>query len=60
MTKWERRWKLCVYLGVPLVLVAVVLTGLGLLSVQNLSSNVTARQFINDHATAIRNLFIRN
>ena len=60
MTKWEHRCKLCVYLGAPLALVAVVLTGLALLSATNLNGSVAARQVIYENAIAIRNLFMRN
>lgn len=54
------RWKFWLYLGAPLALAAVVLIGLALLSVENLSGDVSARQIFHDHAVAIRNMLFRD
>jgi hypothetical protein len=57
--KTEPRWKVCIALGAPLLVAAVVLVGLAWLSAENLSGTVAARQSIHDHAVAIRNLLFR-
>jgi hypothetical protein len=59
-TKPEARWKICLHLGAPLIVAAVVLAGLAWLSAENLSGSVAARQSIHDHAVAIRNLLFRD
>jgi hypothetical protein len=58
--KSEPRWKICLLIGAPLVVAAVVLAGLGWLSEENLSGSVAARESIHDHAVAIRNLLFRD
>jgi hypothetical protein len=54
------RMNLCAALFSPLLVAAVMVTGLASLSAQNLSGSGVMRQAQQDHATAIQKLLFRH
>jgi hypothetical protein len=59
MTKFGAHWKHSILLVPPLLVAAVVVTGLGWLSIENLNGSVGARLAVHDKAGAVQNLLFR-
>ncbi len=54
------RWDFCASLFSPLIVAAVVVTGLASLSVQNLNGSSAVHQIKLDHAAAVQRLLFRS